>query len=89
MWTKPAKVATNWGNKQLTHFASWFVLRYDFVPSVTNIYILFIRHVYSCWKSERSYNTQSGFYQADSVLVTLTILIKLSFCLLGIWAKIL
>lgn len=29
------------------HFVPWTVLEYDFVPSVLNIYIQFLRHVYS------------------------------------------
>ena len=42
------------------HFVPWIVLGHDFVPSVTNIYVQFIRHVYSCWISDHSYRTQSG-----------------------------
>ena len=42
------------------HLVPWIVLGRDSMPTVTNIYIQFIRQAYSCWMSEHSYRTQSG-----------------------------
>ena len=42
------------------HFVSWIDLGLDFISSLTNIYIQFMRHVYSCCESDHGYRTQSG-----------------------------
>lgn len=54
------------------HSVSWIIFGCYFLPFVTNIYIKFIRYIYSCWMPVHSYRNQS---------VHCTLNLDMGFCL--------
>lgn len=58
LWETPGKRAE--GLSPHVHLVPRIALGHGFAPPVSNIYIQFIRRVYSPWMSEHSYRTQSG-----------------------------